>query len=290
MVQLIAFAAILFFCKPLVAQTQIGAQRLPAVFDSAGSPYFINEDIMVPAGRELTIKAGAVLLFKDYTGILVEGKLTVEGTLEKPAIFSSINDQRYNKKSAQEANSFDWNGILIEKDAPPASLKHFKLTYSVFGIKSKTPDLTIQNGIFSQNGMCNIMISDKIQPTQPLTPYNYSLRPTTVNSNTGSAQSTSAPVPLIRGKNNTKDIVRFSGLGVGIVGGVVGAVLAVHSNDNANKRDNLSKTGLTPAQAIEASEKWQTYDTDSQNSLTGAIVSFILGGLGLCGFTLTFVF
>src|SRR5512136_2082510 len=121
------------------AQTTISGNLGNMTLDSTGNPFIIEKDIVVPKGKSLTIKEGCALLFKQFTGLTIQGTCTVNGTQEHPVVFTSINDAMFNKTTAQEAGAFDWNGITIVKKSGPAVFNFMNVRYSVFGIKSQNP-------------------------------------------------------------------------------------------------------------------------------------------------------
>src|SRR5690606_562988 len=84
-------------------------------FTAEKNPYVIEEDIIIPEGKTIEIKAGCVLLFKPFTGITAEGALIIDGTPKQMVILTSFNDSVYNKSSGQAAAPFDWNGLLISE-------------------------------------------------------------------------------------------------------------------------------------------------------------------------------
>ncbi len=126
----------------------------------------------------MNIKAGTVLLFNSFTGLNVFGSLIVEGTPEKPVIFTSINDNFYNEETEQLPNPFDWNGIHINAGAGDVKFRNFKLMYSVYGIKSQKEDIIIQNGTFKQNGQFHFTIKDNIYYVQDNLSYSYEAQKT----------------------------------------------------------------------------------------------------------------
>ncbi|HEX7510885.1 MAG TPA: hypothetical protein VF335_06265, partial [Chitinivibrionales bacterium] len=85
--------------KPGAAQTAPAASgfdmcgilggNLPKIIPACNKPYLVTADAYVAPGKTVRIEQGAVLLFKNFTGIHVEGKLVVEGTPAHPVIFSS---------------------------------------------------------------------------------------------------------------------------------------------------------------------------------------------------------
>ena len=122
---LIAVVALYFVS--VNAETHISGDIRTAMLDATGNPYIVDQDVVVPSGKHLTIKEGCVFLFKGFTGINVFGQLTVSGSAKQPVIFTSINDGDFNPKSEQLPNPFDWNGILISREANGCSLHSLML-------------------------------------------------------------------------------------------------------------------------------------------------------------------
>ena len=143
------------------------------VIEKSGNPYIINDNLTIPSGKVFTINKGCILVFKPFTGIIVEGSLIVKGSADEPVIFTTINDQTYNPATDQFPNPFDWNGILITPNAGNVRLSDFLLEYSVYGIKSQKEDITIAHGTFSNNGQFHVAIKDALQPVVEKVPFNY---------------------------------------------------------------------------------------------------------------------
>ncbi|MCX7727343.1 MAG: hypothetical protein N2053_10910, partial [Chitinispirillaceae bacterium] len=173
-------------------ETHISGDISGMNFDPSGNPYIVEQDILVPSTGKVFIKNGCVFLFKPFTTFTVQGKLMVDGTLESPVVFSSINDGKYNPASEQLPNPFDWNGIFVTRESSTVSLKNFTLGYSVYGIKSQNPNIEIENGIFFQNGQYHFTINDKIQPVQDRIPFTYKVKePTVPDKDTQATKKTS---------------------------------------------------------------------------------------------------
>jgi len=142
-------------------------------FEASGNPYIVDKDVVIPQNTQVTVKQGCVFLFKSFTGMNVFGSLVVEGTVQSPIVFTSINDANYNTAAEQLPNAFDWNGIYIAETAGAVKLRNFKLMFSVFGIKAKKDDIVIQNGDFKQNGQFHFTINDNIHFVQDNISYSY---------------------------------------------------------------------------------------------------------------------
>jgi hypothetical protein len=159
----------------LKAETNLSGTLEEMILDQQGNPYVIDENITIPFGKKISIREGCVLLFKPFSGIIVEGSLEVLGSEEKPVIFTSINDSQFYSQSTQSAEPFDWNGILITIQARNVQLSNFILMYSVYGIKSQVDDIKVKSGIFSNNGQFHFTIKDAIQQVSENLPYTYGI-------------------------------------------------------------------------------------------------------------------
>jgi hypothetical protein len=261
------------------AQTSISGNLDGKTLDSTGNPYTVEADIIVSKAKTLIINEGCVLLFKPFTGLTVKGDLSVTGTPAHPVVFTSINDSLYNKASTQAANAFDWNGIMVSWEAGSVTFKSPCVRYSTYGIKSQKPDITITQGIFKQNGQFHLTIKDKIMPVPETEPYSYAgeqPKPTVVLV----PAATRPPI------SHTKKIVRYSLLGVGIVGTGLGIVLSVNAN-SAHSNWMHIENEVNP---LPPPGEYARRQSKFNGLFAGAIITDILGGGGLIGFGATFVF
>lgn len=147
----------------------IGGRNLSA----EDCPYIVVKDISVPEGERTTIGEGCQFFFAPFTGILVNGTLIVNGTQNQPVVFSSINDSLSPDRKELLPNPFDWNGFRVTPKAENVSLTHFILSYSVYGIKSQSKHLIIDNGTFRQNGQYHFTMIDRPMPIADGIPYSY---------------------------------------------------------------------------------------------------------------------
>jgi hypothetical protein len=155
------------------AETHIFNDIGDKTFDETANPIIVDQEVTIGIGKKVVFKEGCVLVFKAFTGLTVKGSLIVEGSPAKPVVFTSINDAKYNPQAEQLPNPFDWNGIQIPREAGEIKMRNFQLMYSVFGIKSQKDDITIQNGLFQQNGQFHLTVNDKILFVQDNISYSY---------------------------------------------------------------------------------------------------------------------
>jgi hypothetical protein len=287
MLKVFGFIAACVVC--ISAETHITGNIEGTIFDPSGNPYFVEQDVVVPAGKTAAIKEGCVFLFKNYTGIRVDGKLTVEGTAAKPVVFTSINDGDYNTAAEQLPNSFDWNGIVVSRECQGAYLKNFILKFSVYGIKSQNQNIQIESGVFNQNGQYHFTINDKVQDVKDNLPYSFNVsgmpagdkNDSKTSSGKGAASKGAAEKPSLG-----KQVIRYSCLGIGVIGVGLGIVYAVQTSNASKEMDkyDIQKGGIPDSDA------WSAASASHDSNRTGTILSLIAGGAGLVGFGLTFAF
>jgi hypothetical protein len=215
--------AVLVYASFIIAETRIKGDLTGMNLDESGNPFIIEQDIIVPNGQKVVIKEGCIFLFNPFTGLQVQGELKVEGSQEKPVIFTSIYDS-YNKESPQLPNPFDWNGILVARESGTVSFTNFELQYSVYGIKSQNPGIKIQNGVFKQNGQFHFTLMDKIQFVQDNISYTFNQQD--ADPGTGGEIGKGKGGSKTDTKSNSKGVkvFRFTSLGIGAAGLLVGAV------------------------------------------------------------------
>jgi TolB-like protein/TM2 domain-containing membrane protein YozV len=153
---------ICFIAGSICAATNLSGNIGVSYLESENGPYLIEKELVIPAGRNIVLGPGCVLLFGPFAGLQVLGRLEAKGTAEKPVIFSSMNDAAFNPDSKKTADAFDWNGIVIEPQSSGALLSNFRIAYSVFGIKSMRESIVIDHGLFFRNGQYNFTINGKL--------------------------------------------------------------------------------------------------------------------------------
>ena len=265
------------------SETHITADLTTMTFFPEGNPFIVEKDISIPEGSSVVVKSGCIFLFKEFTGISVRGKLAVEGTREQPVVFSSINDSAFHLKTGQLPNPFDWNGIFISRDAGAVSLKYFELRFSVFGIKTQKPDIIIDNGLFRQNGQFHFTVNNKIQFVQDKIPYSYDGPAEKISPVKPPKPSPQAGIEKPK-TSNAKKIIRYTSLGLVIVGGVAGIAFGVKANDILHEWREKEND---PSWDVEEYNKYKKY---YNLNLGFAVAGGVIGVIGLTGFGLTFAF
>jgi len=239
-------------------------------------PYLINSDIYVPAGKSVVIAAGTVLLFKNFTGLHVQGTLTIAGTIEKPVVFSSENDRRFNTAAAMNPNPYDWNGIFIHDDAIGTDMQNLEISYSVYGINTLTKFIRITNCQFHDNGRANLTIEGMPQ-TVMAGPFSYAL-------SRKNAAIDGVPVKILQDPESFKrNTYRFGGLALFFVGSAFGAIFSIQTI-NANNRLKVIDADRVNSLSINHIDAKNKLD----NNMAGMLVGYGFGLLGAFEFCWSF--
>jgi len=98
-----AVLAVLIFPVTAFSGTEVSGDQ-SGVWTSAGSPYLVTGEIVVPAGQALTIEPGVEVNFQGHYKFTVNGCLAAAGT-EADSIFFTTDDQ-----------STGWGGLRIDSD------------------------------------------------------------------------------------------------------------------------------------------------------------------------------
>jgi hypothetical protein len=258
------------------------AGPLPRIVEADKGPYVVIADIDVPAGKLVTIEPGTVLLFKNFTGLHVQGRLMAEGSTTRPIVFTSEFDRDYNPASTMYPNPYDWNGVYIHNNAIGTSLAHCKLYFSVYGIISETKFVRVFSGLFANNGKTNLVIEgqEHLVADAPYT-YELSLKDATVDG---------VPIKILKDPAAPKrNSFRFGGIGVFLAGAGLGAYSmlqwfdAQETLDARSSRDVENLVDYTDADWKEAR---------SQRNLNRilSVAGYGVGVIGAAGFGWSFNF
>jgi hypothetical protein len=285
--KLLCSLAVIFCSIP--AETLISGNISGITFDVAKNPYIVEKDIIVPKGTNVSIPEGIVFLFHPFTGFQVFGRVAVQGSDTKMVIFTSLNDNVFNAKAEQLPNPFDWNGIFVSKDAEGAFLNNFALKYSVYGIKSQCQNIIIQNAVFQQNGQFNFTVNEQIKLVVEGMPFSYPDSVTSTGTTKDVGIKDNKP-PINKPDNVSKGgdksdkklkIIRYTCLGVGVVGAVTGIIYGLKIQDYYNQMDIISRTRVG---------NYDKAKTGWENSIVGCSVAGGIGTLALIGFGVSFAF
>lgn len=256
---------------------------LPKIMRYNAKPYLVISDIEVPADQTVSIEPGVVMLFRDFTGLHVQGKLVALGTRKAPIVFTSEFDTTYNKSDDNVPNPFDWNGIYIHSGGIGTSIEYCKIFYSVYGIKSDTKYIRINPAQFRNNGKSDFTLEGK-QITTGKEPYSYIL-------DMKDASVDGVPVTILRDplapKRNT---FRYTGL-TAALGGAAGAVyFGRQTLQRQHELSILSKDSEDNIGSPHTTADWGSKRDRRNRLLSYTLASGIASVIGLAGLTWTFTF
>jgi hypothetical protein len=252
------------------------AGDLPGLVLAHTKPYLVVSDIYVPQGKTVSIQAGAVFLFKNFTGLQVMGKLSAMGTKEKPIIFTSENDREYNKRTTPDPAPYDWNGIYLTKDAIGTEMSFSAVMYSVSGINSETRFIKLSPGLFLHNGRASLTIEGKEhQVTEE--PYEYSL-------SIRDLEKEGIPINILKDPlAPRRNIVRYSSIAAiagGVALGIVYGLAYADAVETFNARSAKDPQNL----AQHSDADWNAALSAKRRTFAGTLAGagvFLIGGIGL---------
>jgi hypothetical protein len=256
---------------------------LPKSISAENSPYIVTADIYVPSGKKITIEPGVVLLFKNFTGLHVQGILIALGTPDNPIIFTSENDQTFNPSSDLLPNPYDWNGLYIHEDGIGTELASFQLLYSVYGLMSMTKFIKVTDGVFNYNGRSDVTIEGEKKEVSETEPYSYSV-------SVKDAKVDGVPVKILYDPNARKrNVLRYSSLTV-FVGGA--ALCGAFGYEWWYARKEVAEySSLNVSNLIDNSNaKYEDAKMRRDRNLALTISGAVLAVAGTTGFIWTFYF
>ena len=266
--------------RPAVFDTLAGP--LPDTVRAGNRPYLVVGDIEVPVGKTVTIESGAVFLFKNFTGLHVQGKLVAQGTKEQPVVFTSENDRTRNSATQLYPNPYDWNGVYLHPDATGTIMSYCTVSYSVYGIVSETKFIRLDRVTFLQNGKSNLVVDGKAEAVTDA-PYIYIL-------STVDVKAEGVPVKILSDPHAVRrNVVRYTGFAV-LLGATAGSLYyGVQWKNTQADLTALSTDDQATLQGRTEPEWFSLRDKRDRNqlyTLAGAAIAVI----GLAGFCWTFTF
>jgi hypothetical protein len=268
---------VLLCAASVAAFTEI-AGDLPSVVAAGKSPYLVVADLFVPAGKSVRIEPGTVFLFNNFTGLHVHGILSARGNVLQPIIFTSSNDHLYNGVDTLNPTPYDWNGIYIQKDGMGTVLEHFKVCYSVKGIVSETKFISLNAGIFNENGRSHCIIEGVEQNVTPGAPFSHAVA-------VKDATIDGVPVNILRDPLAPKrNIIRYSGLTFMVVGVALSSISGLRLRDSQAEFEALSSPDTSNTLRENGDVLWEEAharrDRDRVGLVAGTLLT-LLGGIGL---------
>jgi hypothetical protein len=263
--------------------------------------YLITGDVFVSPGSTVSIQAGTVFLFKEFTGMHVQGVLYAIGTEYEPLVFTSANDSSYLLNSSVNAAPFDWNGIDVYESAIGTTLSHCRFQYSVYGVRSQTEYVNLENARFSSNGKSDFTV--KGERKEVTDPYSYIHEPVSTNTSLSASEQSvndsvhkskpsvgvEPPVPEKAGNRGLRVFFRVTGIVLALGGGGLGAYYGDQFLNSEDRLKNLSQLD-NEEMRLYTSEDWnkakQKRDQDfKKTAMCGGVAA-----LGLISFVVSFAF
>ena len=255
---------------------------LPLVIKARKIPYLVVGDIEVPVNKSVTIEHGVVFLFKNFTGMHVLGKLTVQGTKESPVVFTSENDRAVNPATSLYPNPYDWNGIYIHADAVGTNMEFCKVRYSVYGIASETKFIKLDPVLFSFNGKSNLIIEGKEQAVTDK-PFTYML--TTKDVGTQGVPVKILSDPMAPGRNT----IRYASLVVAMAATVGTVYYGTQWSTTQKDLTHMSTNNLSVLRLYNETE-WFSLRDRRTSSMYYTAIGGVLSLIGYIGFFWSFSF
>ncbi len=263
--------------------------------------YLVTGDVFVSPGSTVSIQAGTVFLFKEFTGMHVQGALYAIGTESEQLVFTSANDETYIMNSSVKAAPFDWNGIDVYDGAIGTTLNNCRIQYSVYGIRSQTEYVKLEDVRFFSNGKSDFTV--KGERKEVTDPYSFIYEsastssipsPSEVSVNEPEPESkpslgTEPPVTENNGNRGLRAFFRVTGIVLALGGGGFGAYYGdqlLNSEDHYKDISNLDKEEMR----LYTSEDWNKAKQKRDEDLK---MTAICGGaavLGLISFVISFAF
>jgi hypothetical protein len=246
--------------------------------------YLATGTITVKRGKTLTFAPGSVVRFKQFAGIIVEGKLKCIGWASQPVIFTSDNNRLKDDDSKYKIPApFDWNGIQVMDSVASLELENVRITYSTYGldIKSSSSPISLKGVVFSENGRGGITIDDKQLGVIDNEEFSF-VQPDVENAVSAKKSGLSAPSKTKpttpRKPMSWRMPIRLS-LGAITIAGVA---LGVYEKLQADHSDRLyhEQSGITADNDLKNANK--------QKNLS--VAGWAIGIAGASGFALTFFF
>jgi hypothetical protein len=264
---------------------QLGG-NLPKVIAARNKPYIVCADIYVPSGKTVTVEPGVIMLFKNFTGLHVEGRLVAEGSELKPIVFSSEFDTTYNPTATQHATPYDWNGLYLLESGIGSSFAYCTIAYSVYGFNALTKYIKLDHVSFAGNGRANLTINGK-QELVTSRPFSYAL---TIED----ARKDGVPVKILMDPHAAKrNGLRYGGIGLFIGGMGIGIWNCIQLNQDLHRLSELKDTRVTSENSNLVKNllsDWDKAEGDKNRNTGFAAAGFILAVIGGAGFSFSLTF
>lgn len=122
------------------------------VWDLAGEPYGVCENITIEAGSTLTIEAGVTVRFCEDTHMTVDGTLVSDGTLDSFVNFTAFGF--FPPKGY-------WDGIIVNPSSgSSSSITHSRVSFASIGVLITSASPTIERSSFENTSIAAIQFDN----------------------------------------------------------------------------------------------------------------------------------
>lgn len=144
-----------------------GSLAADATWNNPDTVYVLQDDVTVPQGKTLTIGAGQIIKTGFRTELFVNGKLNVNGTADKPAIFASPSDDTAGGDTNNNGNTSPNNdpsgGIVFSATSTGSVLNHVEVRNSGIddnaAIMVNGASITVTNSVIRDNPHAGIWMT-----------------------------------------------------------------------------------------------------------------------------------
>ncbi|MFP4417401.1 MAG: hypothetical protein ACLFSB_09035 [Chitinispirillaceae bacterium] len=270
--------------------------RLSGELEPSEHPYKVVSTIVIPREDTLTIPAGTVFLFDEFTGMKIRGTIKVMGKEKKPVVFSSMRDTAYVNSDLIPA-PYDWDGILVEAESHRAIFNFAHIMYSLHGIKVLAPSVQIKQCRFSSNAQSDFVFDEKEYSSEG-EPFSFVREPEkklVLKTDSDSLDDTDSeaeiPSPILEKAGRGEKIAfRILSSAFLVGGSIYGGVKTAPFLDAQGDYNHISEVTSENKQAFDSKKKFdRAYEKRNENLLHMA-AGYGLAALGLVGLSISFAF
>jgi hypothetical protein len=255
---------------------------MPDTLRARVKPYIVVGSINVPLDKTVFIEAGATLLFNNFTDLRVDGTLVARGTIKKPILFSSINDQSVHSTGTILPNPFDWDGIYIHAGSIGTRMSYCVVSYAVYGIKSDTKFIQLNSVSFRNNGKGNLITEGVLQKVSEK-PFSYAQL-------TKDPRIVRVPEKKIDPIIIKRNALRYTSFAAVIAGAGIGYYYGMLWRESRAELQKLSTNDPNVLRYVHDDSKWNETRKIRDKRMLTTYAAGTLGLLGIIGVGWSFAF